>query len=240
MAEGRSNLLTMSGDFILELANVTKRYEHGDANDGAVLAGVDLRVGAAEQLAVIGPSGSGKSTLLNIMGTLDRPSSGVVTLDGEDVASLSEARLAEVRNRKIGFVFQLHHLLPQCTLLENVLVPAIVNASSEDAEARARRLLDRVGLSHRINRRPGRVSGGERQRTAVVRALINCPSLLLADEPTGSLDQKGSDDLCSLLAELNSEENVAIVMVTHSLRQARKMARVLELEEGRLVESGNA
>jgi len=226
----------MAGQPILELRNVTKSYEHVEPEDDAVLKGVDLCVGAAETVAVIGPSGSGKSTLLNIMGTLDSPSSGVVTLEGEDVASLPESRLAEVRNDKIGFVFQLHHLLPQCTLLENVLVPAIVNPSGEDFEARATRLLDRVGLSHRLDRRPGQVSGGERQRAAVVRALINSPSLLLADEPTGSLDRQGSDHLCSLLSELNAEEKVAIVMVTHSLRQAGKMGRVLELQDGRLVE----
>ena len=216
---------------LLELRGITKRYEGADDN---VLAEVDLAVNAGESLAIVGPSGSGKSTLLNIMGTLDHPSAGRVTLEGQDVSALGEKGLAALRNDRIGFVFQLHHLLPQCTILENVLVPALVQGDMAAAEQRGRELLDRVGLSHRLGHRPGRLSGGERQRVAVVRALINQPVLLLADEPTGSLDRAASDAIGDLLAELNREQNVAVVTVTHATRLAERMGRVLELRDGRL------
>jgi lipoprotein-releasing system ATP-binding protein len=219
---------------LLELRGITKRYEGADDD---VLAGVDLAVDAGESLAIVGPSGSGKSTLLNIIGTLDHPSGGSVVLEGQDVSSLDEKGLAALRNRRIGFVFQLHHLLPQCTILENVLVPALVQGDMAAAEQRGRDLLDRVGLSHRLGHRPGKLSGGERQRVAVVRALINQPVLLLADEPTGSLDRAASDAISDLLAELNREQGVAVVTVTHAARLAERMGRVLELQDGRLREA---
>jgi lipoprotein-releasing system ATP-binding protein len=219
---------------LLELRGITKRYEGADDD---VLAGVDLAVDAGESLAIVGPSGSGKSTLLNIIGTLDHPSGGSVVLEGQDVSSLDEKGLAALRNRRIGFVFQLHHLLPQCTILENVLVPALVQGDMAAAEQRGRDLLDRVGLSHRLGHRPGKLSGGERQRVAVVRALINQPVLLLADEPTGSLDRAASDAISDLLAELNREQGVAVVTVTHAARLAERMGRVLELQDGRLQEA---
>ncbi len=219
---------------MLELRGITKRYEGADDD---VLAGVDLAVDAGESLAIVGPSGSGKSTLLNIIGTLDHPSGGSVVLEGQDVSSLDEKGLAALRNRRIGFVFQLHHLLPQCTILENVLVPALVQGDMAAAEQRGRDLLDRVGLSHRLGHRPGKLSGGERQRVAVVRALINQPVLLLADEPTGSLDRAASDAISDLLAELNREQGVAVVTVTHAARLAERMGRVLELQDGRLREA---
>ena len=218
---------------LLELRGITKRYEGADED---VLAGVDLAVNAGERLAIVGPSGSGKSTLLNIIGTLDHPSTGSVLLDGRDVSELDEKRLAALRNVRIGFVFQLHHLLPQCTILENVLVPALVQGNMAAAEQRGRELLDRVGLSHRLNYRPGKLSGGERQRVAVVRALINQPALLLADEPTGSLDRATSDAIGDLLAELNREQGVAVVTVTHATSLAQRMGRVLELRDGMLKE----
>src|SRR5512147_431906 len=203
---------------LLKLVNVTKRYD-SPANSGAltVLNEVSLEVGQGESLAIIGPSGSGKSTLLHIIGTLDRPTSGSVTLDGQDLGALGDPQLAAVRNRQIGFVFQSHYLLPQCTVLENVLVPTLAcaaEAARNGAGARAERLLKRVGLGERLAHRPGELSGGERQRVAVVRALINQPQLLLADEPTGSLDQSSARELGQLLLDLNREEGVTLIVVT--------------------------
>ena len=224
---------------LLKLVNVTRRYD-SSANAAAltVLNDVSLEVARGESLAIVGPSGSGKSTLLHIIGTLDRPTSGSVALDGQDLIALDDQRLAAVRNRQIGFVFQSHYLLPQCTVLENVLVPtlACVEAAARDgASERAGRLLKRVGLGERVSHRPGELSGGERQRVAVVRALINQPQLLLADEPTGSLDQTSARELGQLLLDLNREEGVTLIVVTHAPELARRMGRVLELKEGRLV-----
>jgi ABC-type lipoprotein export system ATPase subunit len=210
---------------------VTKTYEGGGPD---VLRGVDLRVRAGEALAIVGPSGCGKSTLLNIIGALDRPTSGQVVFEGRDVATAGDAQLAQLRGERIGFVFQAHHLLPQCTVLENVLVPTLVGPQRPDAASRAHRLLERVGLAHRLTHRPGQLSGGERQRAAVVRALINQPALLLADEPTGSLDRAGSEALGQLLMDLNREEGVTLVVVTHSPQLSGRMRRTYELRDGRL------
>lgn len=221
---------------LLELRNVAKHYEAtGDAQAPLVLRDVSLKVGAGQSVAIAGPSGCGKSTLLNIIGTLDTPSGGQVLLDGKDLGDAGEAALAEVRNRQIGFVFQLHHLLPQCTVLENVLVPTLVGrgkATQAEAAERARGLLGRVGLGSYVSRLPGQLSGGERQRVAVVRALINQPRLLLADEPTGSLDRAAADNLAKLLVELNREKNVALIVVTHSSALAERMDRVVLLRDG--------
>jgi ABC-type lipoprotein export system ATPase subunit len=226
---------------LLELTNVCKRYEAPDGAEAPyVLRDVMLRLAPGESVAITGPSGSGKSTLLNIIGTLDRPTAGRVLLEGRDLSQLSDRDLAAVRNRQIGFVFQLHHLLPQLTALENVLVPTVVAGGPRDeAEARARRLLERVGLAQRLLYRPGQLSGGERQRVAVVRALINQPKLLLADEPTGALDRAAAENLAQLLIELNCEECVTLVVATHSLDLAGRMARVLELRDGALVPRGS-
>src|SRR5438045_2671825 len=188
---------------ILELGGVTKSYLSPEGVETPVLRGIDLALTKGESLAIAGPSGCGKSTLLNIIGTLDRPTAGRVLLDGRDVSALTETQLAEVRSQVVGFVFQLHHLLPQCSILENVLVPTLVAKGTRDAEARARALLERVGLGHRLSHRPGQLSGGECQRAAVVRALINRPKLLLADEPTGSLDRSSAASLAKLLGDLN-------------------------------------
>jgi len=222
---------------LVELEDVTKRYPSPAGEDGpAVLAGITLAVAPGEALAVVGPSGSGKSTLLNIIGTLDRPTAGRVRLAGRDLADMDDDARADVRARQVGFVFQLHHLLPQCTALENILVPALAEARSvpEAVRERGRALLGRVGLSDRMDYRPGHLSGGERQRVAVARALINRPALLLADEPTGSLDREASAALADLLAELNREEDLALVVVTHAMALARRMGRVLELRDGHL------
>jgi lipoprotein-releasing system ATP-binding protein len=198
-----------------------------------VLCGIDLTLAPGASLAITGPSGCGKSTLLNIIGTLDRAGAGRVSLAGRDVTSLDEKQLAEVRAGVVGFVFQLHHLLPQCSILENVLVPTLVSKKAEDAEARARKLLERVGLGSRLTHRPGQLSGGECQRAAVVRALINRPQLLLADEPTGSLDRAGAEGLAQLLGDLNREEGVALIYVTHSPELAARAGKVLRLRDGR-------
>jgi ABC-type lipoprotein export system ATPase subunit len=230
---------------LLQLIDVSKTYP---APPGApppvVLDGVSLTVAAGESLAVVGPSGCGKSTLLNIIGTLDRPTGGKVRLDGADTAALNDNALAALRARQIGFVFQLHHLLPQCTIMENVLLPTLAaggagtgvaagGATAESPTDRARRLLERVGLSHRLTYRPGELSGGERQRAAVVRALINCPKLLLADEPTGALDHASAGSLGRLLVELNRDEGVTLIVVTHSQELARQMHQAVLLRDGR-------
>ncbi len=219
---------------IVELAGVSKSYGSPGGVETRVLKAVDLAVSRGESVAIAGPSGCGKSTLLNIIGTLDRPTSGRVVLDGREVSSLPEAALARVRSEVVGFVFQLHHLLPQCSVLENAIVPALVTKSAREAELRARTLLGRVGLGDRLAHRPGQLSGGECQRAAVVRALINRPKLLLADEPTGSLDRESAEALAVLLLELNREEGVALVLVTHSSELALRAGRVLELRDGLL------
>jgi ABC-type lipoprotein export system ATPase subunit len=227
---------------LLKLAGVTKTYDAPDkAGALTVLQDVSLDVARGESLAIVGPSGSGKSTLLHIMGTLDHPSSGSVALDGQDLGALDDRRLAAVRNRQVGFVFQAHYLLPQCTVLENVLVPTLALPKGKERDGAgelAVRLLKRVGLGERTGHRPGELSGGERQRVAVVRALINQPQLLLADEPTGSLDHMSSQQLGQLLLELNREEGVTLIVVTHALDLARLMGRVLELRDGRLAPQG--
>lgn len=221
---------------LLQLEHVALSYP---AVDGAapppVLSDVNLQMRAGESLSIIGPSGCGKSTLLNIIGTLDRPSAGSVRLQGEDLSKQSDLQLAAIRNRRIGFIFQSHHLLPQLSVLENVLVPTLLPGGAPGAADRARRLLDRVGLAHRLSHRPGQLSGGERQRVAVVRALINQPVLLLADEPTGALDRASADNLAQLLVDLNREQSVTLIVVTHAPDLARRMGRVMELIDGRLV-----
>jgi len=223
---------------LLSLQQVTREFgSAGDAGAVAVLRGVTLEVNTGESLAIIGPSGSGKSTLLNVIGTLDRPDRGTVTLDGQDLTRLDELQLAQVRNRQIGFIFQSHHLLPHCTVLENVLVPTLATRDGtvrNGAEDRARRWLEKIGLGERLRHRPGQLSGGERQRVAVVRALINQPKLLLADEPTGALDRASALNLGDLLVRLNREEGVTLIVVTHALELAKRMGRVLELREGQL------
>lgn len=203
-----------------------------------VLRDVSFGLSGGETLAVVGPSGSGKSTLLNILGSLDRPSSGSVTLDGESVTALPDRDLPSFRARSVGFVFQDHHLLPQCTALENVLVPTLACDAPRTAGARQRgeTLLVRVGLRERLHAFPSELSGGERQRVAVARALINAPGLLLADEPTGSLDRHSSAGVADLLLELAAETAMMLVLVTHDLALAARLARRAELREGTLRE----
>jgi lipoprotein-releasing system ATP-binding protein len=221
---------------MIELVNVRKTYGEPGAPDAvSVLKGITLRIGRGESVVVVGPSGCGKSTLLNIIGGLDQPTTGQIMFDGRNLAELSDAELSQVRRREVGFVFQLHHLLPQCTVLENVLVPTLAersNAPPHQLRGRAEALLDRVGLKDRMSHRPGELSGGQRQRVAVARALINSPKLLLADEPTGSLDEDSAQSIADLLAELNRDEGVTLVVVTHSAALARRIGRVMELSGG--------
>lgn len=228
----------MSDQPLLRLEHVAKRF---DAVEGAppveVLSEVSLTMRRGDSLAIVGPSGCGKSTLLNVIGALDRPTGGRVLLEGGDLASLDDQAAAAVRNQRLGFVFQDHHLLPQCTVIENVLVPTLVAPPEKGVSDRARALLQRVGLGDHLHHRPAQLSGGQRQRVAVVRALINQPTLLLADEPTGSLDRDASDNLADLLVELNQQDGVSLIIVTHALPLARRMARRMTLSDGRLEEN---
>jgi len=202
-----------------------------------VLRDISCELSAGENVAILGPSGCGKSTLLHLIGTLDEPTSGTVTLRGENPFSMNEPRLAHFRNRHIGFVFQDHHLLPQLSVLENVLVPALAEGSPNNTQIdRARDLIERVGLTQRIDHRPAELSGGERQRVAAARALIHNPILLLADEPTGSLDRANAKAIGDLLLDLQRQENTMLIVVTHSLELAKQMSRRLELDDGRLRE----
>jgi lipoprotein-releasing system ATP-binding protein len=217
----------------LVVEELRKEY---DVPDGtlAVLRDVSLTVVPGESVAILGPSGAGKSTLLNIIGTLDDATAGKVELGGTDIAGLSGTALSEFRSRRVGFVFQDHHLLPQCTALENVLVPTLACKERDGAAARAEELLDRVGLTGRMHDFPARLSGGERQRVAIARALINSPSLLLCDEPTGNLDRETGDQVAGLLQEIVRERDVMLILVTHDPHLAASADRRLELRDGRL------
>lgn len=228
---------------LLELRNVGKKYETPSGREYlTVLENISLQVRQGESLAIVGPSGSGKSTLLNIMGALDKPTSGEVFFQGESLVDLDDAAISRIRNREIGFVFQLHHLLPQCTALENVLIPTIPLGREEerrDVVDRAKRLLQRIGLGERRDYFPAQLSGGEMQRVAVARALINRPKLILADEPTGSLDGVSSRNLGRLMVEINKEEGTALITVTHSQDFARLMEKVWKLQDGTLEAESN-
>ncbi len=220
----------------LSVEDVRKEYPTR-AEPLVVLRGASLALDPGENVAILGPSGCGKSTLLQIIGTLDRPTAGRVLLAGCDPVELDEPKLADFRSRKIGFVFQDHHLLPQCNVLENVLLPALAAGDVDTAAIdRARVLLERVGLSDRLDHLPGELSGGERQRAALARALVNRPALLLADEPTGNLDRATSGTVARLLLELQAQEQTMLVVVTHSLELAALFQRRLELNAGQLSE----
>jgi lipoprotein-releasing system ATP-binding protein len=221
---------------LLELEHVAKQYPtRGEPL--VVLRDVALELDRGQNAAILGPSGSGKSTLLSIVGALEAPSGGRIVLDGQDPATLAEPALAAFRNRKIGFVFQDHHLLPQCSVLENVLTPTVAaGRTSREDVARARMLLDRVGLADRLDHRPAELSGGEKQRAALARALIRTPLLLLADEPTGNLDRTNAVRVGELLLELQRQEHTMLIVVTHSPRLAEMMGRRLELDDGTLKE----
>ncbi|HYP88858.1 MAG TPA: ABC transporter ATP-binding protein [Polyangiaceae bacterium] len=200
-----------------------------------VLKGIDLNIYAGQILAIVGASGAGKSTLLHCIGTLDLPSSGRIRLGGEELTTMSSARLAAIRNRSIGFVFQFHHLLPEFNALENVMLPGLIQGKSrKEMEKRAAALLTEVGLSHRISHRPGELSGGEQQRVAVARALVLDPKLLLADEPTGNLDSSTSDAIHDLFFQINKQHGTTIVVVTHNSAFAESMPRVVRMRDGKV------
>jgi lipoprotein-releasing system ATP-binding protein len=201
----------------------------------SVLRDINFELAAGEALAVMGPSGSGKSTLLHILGTLDQPTSGSIDLDGSNPFALPERALADFRNRHIGFVFQDHYLLPQCSVLENVLIPTLAAHDGHEAANKwARELLERVGLSSRLDHRPAELSGGERQRVAIARALIHRPQLLLADEPTGNLDRRTAINVGQLLLDMHREEQTILVVVTHSSELARMLPALCEMVDGQL------
>lgn len=216
---------------MLSVENVSKKY-----GSLTVLNDVSLTIGRQEIVAVIGPSGAGKTTLLQIAGTLDIPDSGCVRLDGQDLSRLNDRRLSEVRNERFGFIFQFHQLLPEFTACENVAMPALIGGKSKKAAMQeARRLLEMLGLGNRLDHKPSEMSGGERQRTAIARALVNNPEIIFADEPTGSLDSTNRDEIQSILIRLRDEFHHSVVMVTHDSSLASIADRVIELADGRIV-----
>jgi lipoprotein-releasing system ATP-binding protein len=222
----------MNKTSILHCQNLTKRYDQGGLHV-EVLKGVNLTIGMGERVAIMGASGSGKSTLLHLLGGLEKASSGEVVLDGVNINQVSAARLARLRNKSLGFIYQSHHLLGEFTVLENVAMPLLIGGESvKQASVRAGELLKRVGLGHRIEHKPGELSGGERQRAAVARALINKPGLILADEPTGNLDSKTAHQVYQLMLELNQELNVSFLVVTHDHELAARIGKVLHMEDG--------
>ena len=222
---------------LLQVTGVSKSFEAGDATVD-VLDSVDMRIEAGERVAIIGQSGVGKSTLLQILGTLDHPTRGQVLFEGEDVFAKDGPELARLRNRKLGFVFQFHHLLPEFNALENVMMPGLIQGKDfDEMRESARSMLSEVGLEHRLSHRVGKLSGGERQRVAVARALVLNPPLVLADEPTGNLDPSTGDQITELLLAMNETRGTTLVVVTHSPVLAAKLGRTLLLEQGRLREA---
>ena len=227
---------SVSNGAVLTLANVTRTFEQG-RREITVLQGASAELFAGQAVALVGPSGSGKSTLLHITGLLERPSSGRVVINGRDCAALSEAERTRLRRREIGFIYQFHQLLPEFSALENVVIPQLIlGRKRKDAEVRARTLLSGLGLGERLDHRPAELSGGEQQRTAICRGLANAPKLLLADEPTGNLDPHTSDYVFKELIQLIRDHGVAALIATHNMELARRMDRVLQMQDGRLVE----
>jgi lipoprotein-releasing system ATP-binding protein len=218
---------------LLEAKNLFKSYET-PRGPLSILNGVTLSLESGDAISIIGPSGTGKSTLLYILGALEPPSSGEVTLDGRNPFALSDKDISAFRNQEVGFVFQDHCLLPQCTVLENVLIPTMVGTRDAEVEQRAKKLLDQVGLSHRLDHRPSELSGGEKQRVSIARAMIRGPKMLLCDEPTGNLDRHTATQVADLLLEMNRASKTILVVVTHSAELAGRFPKVYELVEGQL------
>jgi lipoprotein-releasing system ATP-binding protein len=219
---------------LIRVENVFKSFVT-DGKRVEVLKGIDLTVGRGEVINILGASGAGKSTLLYILGALDRPTSGTVVHDGTSLFDMGDRELAAFRNRKIGFVFQFHHLLPEFTAIENVMMPALIaRIKPAEAKKRAEEILDRLGLAHRKDHKPGELSGGEQQRVAVARAILLSPDVILADEPTGNLDTKTGEEVHRVLMDLNREMKITMIIVTHNLKLARKDGRSMILEDGKI------
>jgi lipoprotein-releasing system ATP-binding protein len=228
--------MTNTGELVLEATGVRRSFRQGPI-DLQVLQGVNFAVRSGERIAIIGASGSGKTTLLQILGGLDRPTEGTVRIAGSDIHALDEKARGDLRNRTLGFIYQFHHLLPEFSALENVAMPLLIRRTPKhEAEKAARAILERVGLGERLVHRPHELSGGERQRSAVARALVTGPRIVLADEPTGNLDGGNAESVFAMLLELNRELGTSLIVVTHDRRLASRMDRILELERGNLVE----
>lgn len=221
---------------VIDCRQVTRTYSEGPETL-TIFSDISLEVSAGETVAIVGSSGAGKTTLLNLLGGLDRPSSGHISICGQDIHKLSEAGRARFRNQHLGFVYQFHHLLPEFTALENVMLPCVLGGMRPgQARPKAEALLTRVGLGERLRHKPGELSGGERQRVAIARALVNNPECVLMDEPTGNLDGQTGEGIRALISELRDTSGTAFIMVTHDMSMARSLGRVLRLEQGRLVQ----